>query len=92
MQGVQILQSQVQSGTSRLSEKPIFIFLAPPSVDELEKRLRGRGTETEESLSKRLEAAKREMDWGLKPGSVDLVILNDDVEVAYTALRTALVG
>ncbi|KAJ3416462.1 hypothetical protein HDV05_001620 [Chytridiales sp. JEL 0842] len=90
MQGVQILQTQLKSGASKLTEKPMFIFLAPPSVQELEKRLRGRGTETEESLNKRLEAAKRELEWGMVPGSVDLVIVNDDVEVAYSKLREAL--
>ena len=39
----------------------IFVFVAPPSVEELEKRLRGRNTETEESLQKRLEGAKAEI-------------------------------
>ena len=39
----------------------IFVFVAPPSVEELEKRLRGRGTETEEAVQKRLTAAKAEI-------------------------------
>ena len=41
--------------------RAIFVFVAPPSVDELEKRLRGRGTETEEAVQKRLEGAKAEI-------------------------------
>ncbi len=41
--------------------RAIFVFGAPPSVEELEKRLRGRNTETEESVQKRLEGAKAEI-------------------------------
>ena len=37
------------------------IFIAPPSLEELEARLRGRGTETEENIQKRLKTAKEEM-------------------------------
>ena len=38
------------------------IFIAPPSIEELENRLRGRGTETEENIKKRLETAKSELE------------------------------
>lgn len=38
------------------------IFIAPPSIEELENRLRGRGTETEENIKKRLETAKNELE------------------------------
>ena len=38
------------------------IFIAPPSLEELEERLRGRGTETEENIQKRLKTAKEEME------------------------------
>ena len=41
--------------------RAIFVFVAPPSVEELEKRLRGRGTESEEAVQKRLEGAKAEI-------------------------------
>ncbi len=40
----------------------LLCFIAPPSIDELEKRLRARGTETEESLSTRIRNASREME------------------------------
>ena len=43
---------------------PMYVFIHPPSRDELEKRLRGRKTETEESLQKRLAAADAEMAYG----------------------------
>lgn len=44
--------------------KPLYIFIWPPSLDELEKRLRGRNTETEKSLKMRLDTAKNELEYG----------------------------
>lgn len=46
---------------------PLLVFIMPPSLAELERRLRGRNTETEESLQKRLNTAKIEMEYGLLP-------------------------
>ena len=43
---------------------PLLVFINPPSIEELEKRLRGRKTETEESLQKRLNKAKVEIEYG----------------------------
>ena len=40
-----------------------YLFLAPPSFEELEKRLRGRGTDSEKAVTRRLEQARREMEW-----------------------------
>ncbi|KAJ5334242.1 uncharacterized protein N7506_008025 [Penicillium brevicompactum] len=68
-----------------------FMFLAPPSLEELEKRLRGRGTETEESLAKRLAQAKNELGFAKLPGSHEKIVVNDDVEKAYTELRDWIV-
>jgi guanylate kinase len=47
------------------SLNPIFIFMKPPSMEVLEQRLRGRNTESEESLQKRLLIAKAEMEYGM---------------------------
>lgn len=44
---------------------PILVFINPPSIAELERRLRGRKTETEESLQKRLDTAKIEIAYGM---------------------------
>ena len=62
----------------------VMIFVLPPSVEELEARLRGRGTETEESLIKRLETAKKEL---LLAPNYDYVIVNDIVEDASYKLN-----
>jgi guanylate kinase len=43
---------------------PHYVFVMPPSIEELECRLRDRGTETEESLQRRLNAAKEEIAFG----------------------------
>jgi guanylate kinase len=64
-----------------------FLFLAPPSLEELEKRLRGRGTESEDSLAKRLAQAKIELEFAQLPGSHEKIVVNDDLEKAYVELR-----
>ena len=54
----------------------------PPSVKELEKRLRGRGTETAEKIKIRLENAVAEMDFGKGQGNFDAVITNHELDEA----------
>lgn len=64
------------------------MFVKPPSLEELEKRLRARGTETEESLRKRLDTAKRELEYEKSViNAFDLVVINDDLEAAYSNLK-----
>ncbi|XP_029906355.1 guanylate kinase 1b isoform X5 [Myripristis murdjan] len=69
---------------------PIYISIQPPSMEILEKRLRDRQTETEESLQKRLEAARIDMELSSEPGVFDVVIINDDLEKAYQELKDVL--
>ncbi|KAL2139240.1 hypothetical protein VTI28DRAFT_5472 [Corynascus sepedonium] len=64
-----------------------YVFIAPPSEEELEKRLRGRGTEKEESIQKRLKQAKVELEYSKVPGIHDRIIVNDDLEKAYKELE-----
>jgi guanylate kinase len=61
----------------------LFVFLAPPSWDELVRRLVGRGTEDEEERSRRLETAKVEM---AAEDEFDVTIVNDDVRRAAEEL------
>lgn len=68
-----------------------FLFLSPPSLEELESRLRGRGTETEESLGKRLEQAKNELEFSKQPGAHDKIVVNDDLDKTYGELRDWIV-
>lgn len=65
----------------------IFVFIDPPSIQELEKRLRARNTETEESLQKRLNTAKIELEYGHVPGNFDVIIRNHELKQAYNDFR-----
>lgn len=67
--------------------KPRFVFIKPPSVQELERRLRARKTETDETVNKRLETAKQELEYAEREGSYDKVIVNDDINKAYAELE-----
>lgn len=69
---------------------PIYITVQPPSMAVLEKRLRDRKTESEESLQKRLRAAKVDMEFSKEPGVFDVQIINDKLEEAYGQLKHAL--
>jgi len=69
---------------------PHYVYVAPPSKEVLEERLRGRGTETEEAISKRLENATGEMDYLSAPGNVDFTVVNDDLEEAFAKLAAQL--
>lgn len=87
-----ILDVDIQ-GVKRIKEtdlNPIYISIQPPSMEVLEKRLRDRQTETEESLQKRLEAARVDMELSKEPGVFDAVIINDDLEKAYEELKEIL--
>ena len=64
-----------------------FLFLAPPSIDDLKSRLVGRGTETDESIQKRLAAAEQELAYSKEDGAHDKIIVNDDLEKAYRELK-----
>ncbi len=57
----------------------LSIFVKAPSVDELKNRLKGRGTESEESLQKRLAKAEYEMSFA---NQFDIVIVNDNLDIA----------
>ncbi|XP_075216032.1 guanylate kinase [Lycorma delicatula] len=84
-----VLDIDVQ-GVKQVKKKnldSIYIFIKPPSMDELEKRLRLRATETEESLQSRLEAAKQDMTYGETPGNFNLVLVNDSLEKAYPKFK-----
>ena len=67
-----------------------YIFMAPPSMEELEKRLRGRGTESEESIRRRLGNAAREIEYGNDVGNFDHILINNDVDGAVQELITTL--
>ena len=76
-----ILEIDVQGAAQVREEAPnaLLIFLAPPSLADLEARLRGRGTESDDRMAERLEKAVWEIaqaEW------FDRVVVNDDLERA----------
>lgn len=64
-----------------------YLFVAPPSIESLERRLRGRGTETEEAIVTRLGNAKKELDAKDEKNLFDSILVNDDLEQAYSKLK-----
>ncbi|EME29564.1 guanylate kinase [Galdieria sulphuraria] len=70
------------------SIKAIIIFISPPSLTELESRLRSRKTESEADVRKRIDDAEDEMKTCGEPNLYDLVVVNDFLDRAYNEART----
>lgn len=68
-----------------------YLFLSPPSIDTLRERLVGRGTETEESIAKRVAAAAAEMEYA-QTGAHDKIVVNDTVDKAYEEFRAFILA
>ncbi len=76
-----ILKIEVQ-GASKIKElypDSVAIFVLPPSMKELENRLRSRGTENEDDIQKRLDIAREEVK---RSKDYDFIVINDDLESA----------
>lgn len=73
----------------RFPEEITSVFILPPSLEELEDRLRGRGTDTPQVIERRLAVAKAEMS---QYGAYDYVVVNDVLEEAYDAFRSIYVA
>ncbi|MBM4357124.1 MAG: guanylate kinase [Deltaproteobacteria bacterium] len=67
----------------------VGVFILPPSLDELERRLRGRGTEDEETTLRRLGNAKKEI---AHYGLFDYVVVNDEVDAAALRLGSIVIA
>jgi guanylate kinase len=66
--------------------RPLFVFIAPPSLEVLEKRLRGRETEKEEDVVRRLGNARKEVEYGWVEGNFDKIVVNGELDDAYRDL------
>ena len=77
------------SDSTEFCEACEFIFIMPPSFEELERRLRARGTETEESILRRLANAKGEMEHA---NEYDHIIVNDDLDRAVREFTELILG
>lgn len=87
---VAVLDIELQ-GVKQMKSNPSidarYVFIKPPSFESLEARLRGRGSEKEEDIQRRLSQARLELEYADTPGSFDKIIVNDDLETAYKELE-----
>jgi guanylate kinase len=85
-----ILDIDVQ-GARQLKNIPgaVFVFIAPPSMAELEKRLRGRGSESEDSLALRLQNARQEL---MAADEYDYLVINDQFDDAIRTLSAVIIA
>lgn len=74
----------------RVFPEAVGILLVPPSMEELEARLRGRGTESEESLQLRLSNARLEMEFAEQYGKYEYTLVNDQLDQAVADFRAIL--
>jgi guanylate kinase len=91
-QGLDVLLEIEVQGAAQVRERrrdARLLFLLPPSWAELEKRLRGRGTDSEKAVQKRLTIARRELE---AVQGFDYVVVNDALEEAIATVRTILAG
>jgi guanylate kinase len=85
-----LLDIDVQGAEQVVARVPaVTIFIAPPSMEELERRLRGRGTESEATLRERLENAAGEI---AAAANYQYVIVNDRLEEAVETLRSIIIA
>ena len=87
-----ILDIDVQGvqNVKKSSLSAIYVFIAPPSMDELEQRLRGRATESEEDIQRRLGNAAKEIQYGTTEGNFDKVFVNGDLVKTFEQLVKAV--
>lgn len=84
-----VLEIDVQGGSQikELAPDCVSVFITPPSMEVLEKRLRERGTEDEETIRKRLAAARQELAFAER---YDYIVVNDQLEDAVEDMRAIL--
>ena len=84
-----LLEIDVQGAAQVKRAMPgaVLLFISPPTLEELERRLAGRGIEEEKALKLRLDNARREMT---KSGEYDHVIINDDLTRASEELAAII--
>lgn len=84
-----ILEIEIEGATNikKLIPEALFIFIMPPSLKELVKRLKGRGTETNDKIIKRFNAAYREVNEVTK---YNYVVVNDEINTAVDKIESII--
>ena len=83
------IDTQGAAQVKRWYPEGVFIFVIPPSFTELEKRIKGRGTESPAAISDRLAWVKKEMD---QLDLYDYVVVNDRVEEAVAKIQAIIIA
>jgi len=86
-----VLEIDIQ-GALKIKEKfpeGVFIFILPPSMEELKNRIKKRGTETEEEIIKRFKSAYEELNYVSR---YNYVVINDSVEEAVEKIRAIIIA
>ncbi|MFL0249915.1 guanylate kinase [Clostridium neuense] len=84
-----ILEIDIQGALKVKENYPegVFIFILPPSMDELKKRIIGRGSETPESLMRRFKSAYKELNYVSK---YNYAVINDKVDIAVSKIQAII--
>lgn len=91
-QGIDVLLDIEVQGATKVRQKcpeAVFIFILPPSLDELSRRLHGRNTDAEEVIANRLNKAKEECRQSL---NYNYIVVNDSVDSAVAELQAILMA
>lgn len=65
----------------------VFIFILPPSIEELKNRIEGRGTDSKEVILKRMQCVYDELNYAFQ---YDYVVLNDEVDIAVSKIKNII--
>lgn len=86
-----ILEIDIQGALQVKSEFPdgVFIFIMPPSMEELKNRIKNRGTESESELTKRFESSYQEINYISK---YNYIVVNDEIEEAVEKVKSIIVA
>lgn len=86
-----ILEIEVQGALQVKNKFPegIFVFLAPPDLEELRNRIVGRGTESEETINNRMQVAREEIEL---MDNYNYVVVNDQVDLACQRIKSVIMA
>lgn len=86
-----ILEIDIQGALKVKSQFPkgVFIFIMPPSMEELKNRIQKRGTETEEEVTKRFQSSYREINYVSK---YNYIVINDKIEKAVERVKSIIIA
>ena len=86
-----ILEIDIQGAlhVKKQYSKGVFIFIVPPSIQELKRRIENRGQNSPEDMSKRLKSAQAELAY---VSEYDYVVVNDEIEMAKEKLKSIIIA